>query len=91
MLGCFSFLFIAGWAGDTLGTSETFDMIIGGFFIVFQFSLLTLSIRRLHDVGKSGWYYLIGLIPLGFIYLLYLFAQDSNSGANEYGQNPKET
>lgn len=52
---------------------------------------LAVCIRRLHDVGKSGWMYLIGLIPVvGAIWLLILFCTDSQPGANEYGPNPKE-
>ena len=52
---------------------------------------LAVSVRRLHDVGKSGWMILIVLIPLiGAIWLLVLMVTDSNSGENEYGKNPKD-
>ena len=52
---------------------------------------IAVGVRRLHDVGKSGWWYLIAFIPLiGGIYLLYLFIQDGTPGSNEYGVNPKE-
>ena len=52
---------------------------------------LAVSVRRLHDVGKSGWMCFIALIPLiGAIWLLVLMLTDSNSGENEYGANPKE-
>jgi len=48
-------------------------------------------LRRLHDVGKSGWMILITLIPfIGAIWILVLLCTDSNSGENQYGQNPKE-
>lgn len=51
---------------------------------------LAVSVRRLHDIGKSGWMYAIILIPLiGLIWLLVLFCQDSMPGENEYGPNPK--
>jgi uncharacterized membrane protein YhaH (DUF805 family) len=51
---------------------------------------LAASVRRLHDVGKSGWYLFIGLIPIaGPIWLLVLLCLDSQPGANEYGPNPK--
>lgn len=50
---------------------------------------LGVSVRRLHDVGKSGWWLLLGLIPLiGAIILLVFFCQDSESD-NNYGPNPK--
>ncbi len=52
---------------------------------------LAVAVRRLHDVGKSGWMILIVLIPLiGAIWLLVLMVTDSNPGENQYGQNPKE-
>ena len=52
---------------------------------------LAVAVRRLHDVGKSGWMILIALIPLiGLIWLLVLLVTDSNPVENQYGQNPKE-
>ena len=52
---------------------------------------LAVAVRRLHDVGKSGWMILIALIPLiGTIWLLVLMVTDSNPGENQYGQNPKD-
>jgi len=52
---------------------------------------LAVSIRRLHDTGRSGWWLLIGLIPLvGAIVLIIFMVQDSNPGENQYGQNPKQ-
>lgn len=51
---------------------------------------LAVSVRRLHDVGKSGWFLLVGLIPIaGFIWLLILMCLDSVPGSNEYGPYPK--
>ncbi|HKJ43372.1 MAG TPA: DUF805 domain-containing protein [Sunxiuqinia sp.] len=52
---------------------------------------LAVSVRRLHDIGKSGWMILISLIPIvGGIWLLILLVSDSKPGENEYGPNPKE-
>lgn len=51
---------------------------------------LAVSIRRLHDIGRSGWYYLISFIPLvGTIIMIVWFCQDSVPGTNMYGMNPK--
>ena len=51
---------------------------------------LAVSVRRLHDVGKSGWFYFIVLIPLvGAIWLLVLFFSEGQQGENQYGPNPK--
>ena len=53
---------------------------------------LAAGARRLHDIGKSGWNLLFGLIPLlGAIYLIYLYVQPSNPGSNAYGSQPTGT
>jgi len=60
-----------------------------GVAVSFIFSLaiflprISVSARRMHDVGRSGWYM---LIP---IYSIILFATDGNKGQNEYGTDPK--
>jgi len=52
---------------------------------------LAVGVRRLHDVGKSGWMMLIALIPIiGAIWLFVLMVTDGNSNKNQYGLNPKE-
>jgi uncharacterized membrane protein YhaH (DUF805 family) len=52
---------------------------------------LAVTVRRLHDVGKSGWMFFIVLIPLiGTIWLLVLMMTDSQQGINKWGPNPKE-
>lgn len=51
---------------------------------------LAVAVRRLHDVGKSGWFYFIILIPIiGAIWLLVLFATEGEKGENQYGPDPK--
>ncbi len=51
---------------------------------------LGVTIRRLHDTGRSGWWLLIGLIPLlGAIVLLVFLATEGKAGANQYGADPK--
>ncbi|MEO0038892.1 MAG: hypothetical protein RIQ59_2103 [Bacteroidota bacterium] len=51
---------------------------------------LAVAVRRLHDVGKSGWFYFIVLIPLaGAIWLLVLFCTEGEPNENKYGANPK--
>jgi uncharacterized membrane protein YhaH (DUF805 family) len=53
---------------------------------------LAVTVRRLHDTGRSGWWILIGLIPLvGALVLLVFECQDSQSGSNNYGPSPKES
>jgi uncharacterized membrane protein YhaH (DUF805 family) len=53
---------------------------------------LSVSIRRLHDTDHSGWWILIGLIPIiGFIVLLIFYLRDSDPGENKYGPPPATT
>lgn len=53
---------------------------------------LAVAVRRLHDTNKSGWMYLVSLIPIvGPIWLLVLFATEGDRGNNQYGSDPKTT
>ena len=48
------------------------------------------TVRRLHDTSRTGWWLLIAFIPLiGAIVLLVFMFLDSKSGTNEYGSDPK--
>ena len=50
---------------------------------------ITLVVRRLHDLGMSGWMFFVALIPLlGAIYLIYLFVQEGDMGENAFGAVP---
>ena len=58
--------------------------------LVFFIPSLAVAIRRLHDTGRSGWWILLGLIPvLGGLVLLVFYCIDSQEGANAWGLNPK--
>ena len=58
--------------------------------IVFLVPVIAVTARRLHDIGRSGWWQLISFVPLaGAILLLIWTVQDSDPGTNEYGPNPK--
>lgn len=57
--------------------------------LVILIPSLAICIRRLHDVGKSGWWYLWILLPLvGSIILMVQFCKDSE-GDNQWGPSPK--
>ena len=59
--------------------------------LAFLVPSLAVGVRRLHDIGKSGWNILWILLPLiGFILLLVWFCTDSEPGSNRWGHNPKE-
>lgn len=64
--------------------------IAGLWTLVILVPTLSLVVRRLHDIGKSGWWYLIALIPLvGGIILLVWFCKDSDPQTNQWGPSPK--
>ena len=62
--------------------------------IVFLFAhfipTIALTVRRLHDTGKSGWWYLIVLVPYLGNFVIFIFTLiDGDRGDNKYGSNPK--
>ncbi len=84
---------LIGMLDSLLGLSnELGSGVMGMLYSLFVFvPSLALLVRRLHDVGKSGWMMFIALIPLiGVIWLIVLLATDSQPGTNQYGPNPKE-
>ena len=53
---------------------------------------IMLMIRRLHDLGRNGYFVLLALVPvLGFIFSIYLFFAPGQVGWNQYGADPLET
>ena len=82
------FAIVAGILDYILGTRGLFSSLYNLAVFIPE---LAVTVRRLHDVGKSGWMLLILLIPIiGVIWLLVLLVTDSNPGENKYGPNPKE-
>jgi uncharacterized membrane protein YhaH (DUF805 family) len=91
----FNLIFLAvAMAIDSLLKTNFEGMPYGWIYTLYALAVvipsLAVAIRRLHDTGKSGWWYLIALVPLiGGIWLLVLFVRDSQPGDNAYGPNPK--
>ncbi|MFE3638768.1 DUF805 domain-containing protein [Streptomyces cellostaticus] len=72
------------------------DAAIGSSVPAVIYSLATLlpglgvAVRRLHDTGRSGWWLLIGFVPLvGMIILIVFLATEGKPESNQYGPNPK--
>ena len=86
-------LIVAAVLDNVLGL--TFGVLPYGYlYVAFALAVfipgLAVAVRRLHDVGKSGWFYFIVLIPLiGAIWLLVLFFTEGDHGENQYGPDPK--
>ena len=79
--------YVLGFAGE-----EGLGLISALYSLALFIPGLAVQVRRLHDVGKSGWWIFISLIPIiGAIWLLILSVTDSEPGENRYGPNPKES
>lgn len=77
---------VFGGSGEGKGT----PVLSGLFMLAMLLPSIAVGIRRLHDTDRSGWWLLIGLVPLiGFIVLIVFFVQDSKPGDNRFGPNPK--
>ena len=71
-------------------TGLSVDLLIGIYALAAIIPFLAVSVRRLHDIDRSGWWYFITLIPLiGAIVMLVFTLLDSTPGHNRYGPNPK--
>ena len=84
---------VLGRIDAMLGTVNSLGVgYIGGLYsLVVLIPSIAVGVRRLHDIGKSGWMLLVVFIPIvGFIWLIVLLATDSTPGENQYGPNPKE-
>ena len=77
---------------DIVAETTIFTLISTIYSLLVIIPGLAVSVRRLHDVGKSGWYYLLILLPIiGWIWLIVLFATEGENGENQWGENPKGT
>jgi uncharacterized membrane protein YhaH (DUF805 family) len=61
----------------------------GLYFVATIVPTLALAVRRLHDTGRSGWWYLLNFVPIASLAVLIFLLMDSQPGPNQYGSNPK--
>jgi uncharacterized membrane protein YhaH (DUF805 family) len=71
---------------DNLLDNSIIGIVVGLFQIVFIIPSISVAVRRLHDVNKSGWFLLLSFIPLANFYLLYLLIQPSSASSNQWGE-----
>lgn len=85
---------MAGIGASTSNPNSTLAMVIFGVIALYGLGVfipgLAVTVRRLHDTGRSGWWILINLVPfIGAVIMLVFLVQDSQVGDNQYGTNPK--
>ncbi|GAQ75092.1 DUF805 domain-containing protein [Streptomyces turgidiscabies] len=86
----FSLLYTGAAAVIAGGSFAVEVPLLSVFLLPFIVPMLSVSVRRLHDTGKSGWRMFIALIPVvGPILYLVSMTVDSSPGANQYGPSPK--
>jgi len=71
------------------GTLGPYGILTCLFALAMIVPSIAAGARRLHDIGKSGWWQLICLVPLiGAIILIVFYATEGEAGDNQYGPNP---
>jgi uncharacterized membrane protein YhaH (DUF805 family) len=76
----------------TFSSQAGLGLLSGLYSLAVLIPSIAVTVRRLHDTGRSGWWILLGLIPvIGGIILLIFMVLDSEPGENQYGPNPKAT
>jgi len=76
-----------GWMSADLNSG----ILSGIYSLLIIVPSLAVSVRRLHDSDRTGWWALLLFVPLiGFLILLFFFAKDGTMGDNRFGADPKE-
>lgn len=86
------FIIVAAIIDVALGTTteDGAGILVTIYILAMILPSLSVSVRRLHDLGKSGWFYLINFIPfIGAIWFLVLMCTEGNRGNNNFGADPK--
>jgi uncharacterized membrane protein YhaH (DUF805 family) len=76
---------------DNFKSTEIIGYFFAFFFILaLLIPMVSTRFRRLHDTNKSGWYLLIGFIPIiGNLIMLIMYCEKSDENKNQYGIKPK--
>ncbi|WNV76823.1 DUF805 domain-containing protein [Geodermatophilus sp. DSM 44513] len=79
---------LAAAAVDAVLDTTVFGLVVA---LALFLPSLAVSVRRLHDIGRTGWWVLLGLVPLvGTIVLIVFACLDSEPGPNRFGPAPKQ-
>ena len=88
-------IFVTAFIDNAMGTVNPgvgIGYLGGAYALAVMIPGIAVAVRRLHDTNRTGWWLLIGFIPLvGAIILIVFLATDGAPGENQYGANPKES
>ena len=74
----------------TFGSASNVGLLGGIYGLAIIIPTIAVSVRRLHDIDRTGWWVLISLVPvIGTIVLLVFAVLDGTPGENRFGPNPK--
>ena len=88
-----SIAFAVSFTGNMMGTSAgsirtTIELIIIPCYLFYMVAGLSLVARRLHDINRSGWWYLIVFTIIGSLVVLYWTCKKGDEEENRFGSNP---
>lgn len=81
---------VLGWHYTSSGSAAQVGWLATIVGLLLALPTISVLFRRLHDTGRSGWWWVLSWICCIGTILLWIFClSDSNEGANQYGPNPK--
>ncbi|HEV7344195.1 MAG TPA: DUF805 domain-containing protein [Devosia sp.] len=83
-------VFADSWLAGVPFTSAELGPLTAFAALFHAIPSVTVTVRRLHDTGRSGWWYLLYFVPLGFIFILVWTCLPSDDYANDYGDHPRD-
>jgi len=75
--------------GGTDGSNAVLGVLVGLYVLAVFLPTLAVTCRRLHDAGLSGWWQLLGIIPLGGLAVFIMTLLGGSPGPNQYGPDPR--
>ncbi|MCA0450073.1 MAG: DUF805 domain-containing protein [Proteobacteria bacterium] len=83
-------VFIAAFLGVIENSPDGVSRLASLFWLFILLPSIAVAVRRLHDIGRTGWWWLIWFIPvIGWIVLIIFYATKGDAGDNQYGPDPK--
>ncbi|MGN6252383.1 MAG: DUF805 domain-containing protein [Marmoricola sp.] len=75
---------------DVIDAALNTPVIVFALVVAMLLPSIAVAVRRLHDTGRTGWWYLIVLVPLVGAIVMIVFAVQDSTGPNQWGPSPKQ-